>query len=504
MRFRSSPDYERPADSNRDNIYEVTVRASDGRSYGTLEEPLIVTVTEVNEAPVITTKSRTEFTLRENSTSILYTYRATDQDNDDTITWSVQGTDGEDFAIHNGILTLRLLADFEIPVDADGDNVYEITVVAADQGGLRDIVDAVITVTDQPEGPVIAGRISFTVTENYDIAQELESYTATDAKDNRPVFPQWSVSGRDGGDFVIDRVSGALAFRNTPDYDRPADSDRDNIYEVTIRAHDSRAYGNLNVTVTVTSVNESAPAVTGRTSHTVRENTASAIYTYRASDADLNDTIAWSTGGDDGQLFEMSDRGALSFRAEPDFENPRDTGRDNVYELGSGGHRPAGPERHAGSRGDRHRIERRAGGIGHCHLHHRRKPGLANATYTAEDPEATGGVTTNISWRISGRDGGDFAIDRETGVLTFRTPPDYERPADANRDNVYEVTVRAYDGRNYGDFDVVVTVTPVNEPPAVTGRDSPDFEGEHPVTTRLYTYRGIEPRGRRHRLVSGR
>ena len=495
LRFRSSPDYERPADSNRDNIYEVTVRASDGRSYGTLEEPLIVTVTEVNEAPVITTKSRTEFTLRENSTSILYTYRATDQDNDDTITWSVQGTDGEDFAIHNGILTLRLLADFEIPVDADGDNVYEITVVAADQGGLRDIVDAVITVTDQPEGPVIAGRISFTVTENYDIAQELESYTATDAKDNRPVFPQWSVSGRDGGDFVIDRVSGALAFRNTPDYDRPADSDRDNIYEVTIRAHDSRAYGNLNVTVTVTSVNESAPAVTGRTSHTVRENTASAIYTYRASDADLNDTIAWSTGGDDGQLFEMSDRGALSFRAEPDFENPRDTGRDNVYEL------EVVATDQQGLRGTLEVAvtvtELNEGPVvsGTATFTIDENQDLPNATYTAEDPEATGGVTTNISWRISGRDGGDFAIDSETGVLTFRTPRDYERPADANRDNVYEVTVRAYDGRNYGDFDVVVTVTPVNEPPAVAGRDSLTFRENTPVTTRLYTYRATDPEG---------
>ena len=73
--------------------------------------------------------------MRENSISVLYTYRATDQDRDDAITWSVGGTDGEDFAIYNGILTFRLLPDFERPVDADEDNVYEITVVAADQRG---------------------------------------------------------------------------------------------------------------------------------------------------------------------------------------------------------------------------------------------------------------------------------------------------------------------------------------------------------------------------------
>ena len=284
LRFRSSPDYERPADSNRDNVYEVFVRASDGRSYGMLEEPLMVTVRPVNEAPVITTRSRTEFTLRENFTAVLYTYRAKDQDEDDVITWSVEGTDGGDFAIYNGALTFRNLPDLETPADDDGDNVYEITVVAADQAGLRDTVDAVITITDQTEGPVIAGRTSFTFAENYDITQELETYTATDAKDNRPVYPKWSLSGRDGGDFVIDGVSGVLSFRNTPDYDRPADSNRDNIYEVTIRAHDSRAYGYLDVKVMVTNVNEGAPVVTGRISHSVKENTASAIYTYRATD----------------------------------------------------------------------------------------------------------------------------------------------------------------------------------------------------------------------------
>ena len=87
------------------------------------------------------------------------------------------------------------------------------------------------------------------------------------------------------------------------------------------------------MTVTVTNINERAPVVTGSTSHTVRENTTSAIYTYRATDPDLNDTITWSTGGDDGHLFSMSDRGALSFRAEPDYGTPLDTDRDNVYEL---------------------------------------------------------------------------------------------------------------------------------------------------------------------------
>ena len=498
LRFRSSPDHERPADADRDNVYEVTVRAYDGRVYGMLEEPLMITVTEVNEAPVITTRSRVEFTLRENSTSIIYTYRATDEDEGDAIMWSVEGTDGDDFAIYSGMLTFRRLPNLEIPADANRDNEYELTVVAADRGGLRDAVDVTVTITDQAEGPVIAGTISFTVAENYDITQALGSYTATDAKDGRRVFPRWSLSGRDGGDFVIDGDSGALSFRNTPDYDRPADSDRDNVYEVTVRGHDSLAYGNLNVTVTVTNINEGAPVVTGRASHTVRENTTSAIYTYRATDPDLNDTITWSTGGADGGAFvinrDSNGRGLLAFANPPDFESPSDDDGDNVYDLQVVATDGGGM---TGSLAVTVTVTALNEGpvvSGTATFTINENQDLTGATYTAQDPEAIFGTTT-ITWSVSGRDGGDFTIDRETGVLAFRITPNYERPADSNRDNVYELVVRAYDGRNYGTFDVTVTVLPVNEGPEITGRDSLSFRENTPVTTRLHTYRATDPEG---------
>ena len=78
LRFRNSPDYERPADSNGDNVYEVVILASDGRYTGTLAEVQVVTVVDVNEPPVITTTGRTTFTQPENRNTVLYTYRATD------------------------------------------------------------------------------------------------------------------------------------------------------------------------------------------------------------------------------------------------------------------------------------------------------------------------------------------------------------------------------------------------------------------------------------------
>ena len=48
----SPPDYEAPNDANADNVYEVTVRASDGNLVSTLD--VEVTVTDVNESGVVT------------------------------------------------------------------------------------------------------------------------------------------------------------------------------------------------------------------------------------------------------------------------------------------------------------------------------------------------------------------------------------------------------------------------------------------------------------------
>ena len=43
-------------------------------------------------------------------------------------------------------------------------------------------------------------------------------------------------------------------------------------------------------------------------------------------------------------------------------------------------------------------------------------------------------------------DFGDFKIDPRSGVLEFRSPPNYESPADAGVDNTYNVVVQATDG----------------------------------------------------------
>ena len=107
----------------------------DGRYYGSFD--VTVTVNDVNEPPAITTTGSSATALRqnENVTSRLYSYRATDPEGADTVTWSVGGADARFFAIHErGQFSFKEEnpPDFEQPADSDGDNVYEVVVQATD------------------------------------------------------------------------------------------------------------------------------------------------------------------------------------------------------------------------------------------------------------------------------------------------------------------------------------------------------------------------------------
>ena len=114
------------------------------------------------------------------------------------------------------------------------------------------------------------------------------------------------------------------------------------------------------------------------------------------------------------------------------------------------------------------------------------------ATYTASDPE---GDSTTTTWSLGGTDRGDFDITG--GVLTFKSAPDYERPADSGGNNHYEVTVQASDSNgNKGQLHVDVIVTNVDEPPKLTGPDNVDDFPENSATSRqVGRYTATDPEG---------
>ena len=86
---------------------------------------------------------------------------------------------------------------------------------------------------------------------------------------------------------------------------------------------------------------------------------------------------------------------------------------------------------------------------------------IAVTTVTATDPDLGSSVSYSI---VGGTDAALFQIDASTGVLSFVAPPDFEAPADADANNIYDVIVQASDGSLSDTQAIAVTVSDVYEP----------------------------------------
>ena len=97
----------------------------------------------------------------------------------------------------------------------------------------------------------------------------------------------------------------------------------------------------------------------------------------------------------------------------------------------------------------------------------------AGTVYTAAATDPDAGST--LTYSISGADAALFNINATTGVVTFKSSPNYEAPGDAGGNNVYDVNVTASDGTNSTTKAVAISVTNVNEAPTVTSAATASF-----------------------------
>jgi len=154
LSFAPAPNFEAPTDTGSDNVYDVTVQASDGNG-GTDTQAIAVTVLNVNEFPPVITSNgggdSAAVSAAENQTAVT-DVNATDADIQ-ALTYSISGgDDAARFAIvpASGVLTFLVVPNFEAPTDVGGNNVYDVVVQASD-GGLVDTQAIAVTVTDVVE-----------------------------------------------------------------------------------------------------------------------------------------------------------------------------------------------------------------------------------------------------------------------------------------------------------------------------------------------------------------
>ena len=261
VRFRAAPDFENPVDDGKDNVHDIIVTATDGDSNST-EHAVAITVTNINDnAPVFNSPSSASVGENLRVGDAAYTAEAHDLDGD-TLRYSLDGTDAEEFTIdsNTGAVRFKAAPDFENPLDVGGDNVYDITVTASDGDGAdSNSTDhtVAITVADENEPPVFNSLNSASVPENLSVGSVVYTAVANDPEGDTLIY---SLSGTDAALFTIDPVTGAVRFKAAPDFENPVDDGKDNVYDIIVRATDGdgtdRKSTDHAVAITVTNIND--------------------------------------------------------------------------------------------------------------------------------------------------------------------------------------------------------------------------------------------------------
>ena len=257
LSFIQGPNFGAPQDNDGDNVYELTVRASDGTDARALStgKAVRVTVTAATNDLWITNRW-SDHKIQENRAEVFATYTAADAQNR-PVTWSLEGDDATRLTIAatSGELRFASPPDYDSPADADGDNTYEITVKATAGSGSASRA-ATVTVTDIDEPPALYGKAEITLPGSG--ARDVEIYTASDPDG---LIMHWGSSGTDVNDFLrigqgLRRSNAVLRFKQVPDYRNQTDEDADNVYLVTVQARNHESFASqitsMEIRVTVT------------------------------------------------------------------------------------------------------------------------------------------------------------------------------------------------------------------------------------------------------------
>ena len=267
LTFISAPDYEAPGDDGDNNVYNVSLIATDSAGNVSDAFAVTVTVTDVDEDNPVITGSET-VSVQENQTFVA-TFNS-----DEPVTWSLSGTDSDLFSISNtGDLTFISAPDYEAAGDDGANNEYNLTVTATDSSSNTSDLAVTVTVTDVDETPL-------TIVGNH-LPEVSENQTAVATYSANKTVATWSITGYDNSHFSISS-GGILTFISAPDYETPLDYGGNNEYVIAVNVTDTSgdsASKTVRITVTDDPSDNVNIVITGSQTVSIQEN-QTAVSTY--------------------------------------------------------------------------------------------------------------------------------------------------------------------------------------------------------------------------------
>ena len=318
--------------------YEVQVQASNDEGAGDWSSSGFATT---KRPPVFTTVG-SNLSVAENMTSV--TLSASDPDGG-SLTWSLTGgADRTSFTLTPGqdtnaaTLSFVEVPDYENPTDSDKVNVYEVEVTVTDSDDDTTSRTFTVSVTDVDEPPPAPEALSVTAvgSSRLGVSWLAPVNTGPPINDYKVRYRQagsddgssaaWVMVDPGPGTTTSVIISGLTA--NTG-------------YEVQVQASNDEGTGDWSESTQATtslmkpSSGNDPPIFITPSGLPAKENNQS-VGVVSASDPD-GDSLDWSlTGGADQASFVLGyakGGSRLNFVKSPDFENPTDSDKDNVYEV---------------------------------------------------------------------------------------------------------------------------------------------------------------------------
>ena len=424
--------------------YSVTVKADDNNG-GTATIDVTITVADVNEPPEFSVETASR-TIAENTTTgadIGAPVTAADPDIGDTLTYTLEGADLDSFDIDSASGQIQTKSG--VTYDHEIKSSYSVTVKADDNNGGTATIDVTITVADVDEPPEFdSATATREVPENTEAGENIGA-PVTAADPDTGDTPAYTLGGTDATFFDIDASTGQLQTKAALDYETKSG------YTVTVTASDGTLTATVDVTVTITNIDEA-----GTVALSTNEPSARAEITAALTDPDegvTGDVWQWERSSDGNT--DWADIGTSS----PSY-TPVDG--DVGYHLRAtasytDGHGPGKTAQAASTQA----VQAGAN----------RPPEFDSATATREVPENTeageniGAPVTAAdpdtgdtpAYTLGGTDATFFDIDASTGQLQTKAALDYETKSG------YTVTVTASDGTLTATVDVTVTITNIDE-----------------------------------------
>ena len=329
LSFASSPDFESPADEDTDNVYNLTIGASDAEGNLT-EVDVTVTVINVDEAGTVTLSSL------EPEEEVRITAALADPDGiASNIRWQwARSSDGSTGWVDIDEATSGIYT----PVPADADHYLRATANYEDRESTT-VTKTVAAATDEPvvgiphinRGPEFVDQDPTDRTVNENSAEAALVGNPVEAVDADNDVLVYTISGVDAGSFDVIAATGQL----TVGAGTSLDFETRTSYMVTLTVSDpSGASDTIDVDVEVTNVDEPPTidlTVPGpeREDAAFQENSTSPVASYTVGGQ--TEGFEWSLSGIDAGNFSISNSGVLTFNSPPDYENPTDNDRNNEY-----------------------------------------------------------------------------------------------------------------------------------------------------------------------------